>query len=179
MPTFSLLHLDRPWAANPWKDSVARLLDPADIDAPADAATGRHSYDSAHQVAYSAVARAQFILEEAYHRAGARYLAGSGTDVWGTMPGISLHSELESLVRLGLTPRAAMAAATSNFATVFPNWGRRGEIRAGWAADVLVLTEDPRDDIRNLRSIETVVLAGHVVERAGPRENGRDGAIIN
>jgi dienelactone hydrolase len=179
MPTFSLLHLDRPWAANPWKDSVARLLDPADIDAPADAATGRHSYDSAHQVAYSAVARAQFILEEAYHRAGARYLAGSGTDVWGTMPGISLHSELESLVRLGLTPRAAMAAATSNFATVFPNWGRRGEVRAGWAADVLVLTEDPRDDIRNLRSIEAVVLAGHVVERAGPRENGRDGTIID
>jgi len=26
MPTFSLLHLDRPWAGNPWKDSVARSL---------------------------------------------------------------------------------------------------------------------------------------------------------
>ncbi len=174
MPTFSLLHLDRPWAGNPWKDSVARLLDPADIDAPANAATGRHSYDAAHQVAYSAVARAQFLVEEAYHRAGAGYLAGSGTDVWGTMPGISLHSELESLVRLGLTPRGALAAATSNFVAAFPNWGRRGEVRAGWAADVLVLTEDPREDIRNLRAIEAVVLAGHVVERAGSRENGRD-----
>jgi len=42
------------------------------------------------------------------------------------------------------------------------------------AADVLVLTEDPREDIRNLRAIEAVVLAGHVVERAGSRENGRD-----
>jgi len=168
MPTFSLLHLDRPWAGNPWKDPVARLLDPADINAPADAASGRHTYDAAHQVAYSAVARAQFLIEEAYHRAGARYLAGSATDVWGTMPGISLHTELESLVRVGLIPREALAAATSNFASVFPNWGRRGEIKAGWVADVLVLSEDPREDIRNLRAIETVVLGGRIVGRAGP-----------
>jgi len=167
MPTFSLLHLDRPWAANPWKDPVARLLDPVDINAPADAVTGRHTYDAAHQVAYSAVARAQMLIEEAYHRAGARYLAGSATDVWGTMPGISLHTELESLVRVGLTPREALAAATSNFTSVFFNWGRRGEIKAGWTADLLVVTEDPRTDIRNLRTIETVVLGGRIVDRVG------------
>lgn len=167
MPTFSLLHLDRAWATNPWKDPVARLLDPTDINEPADAATGRHMYDADHQAAYSAVARAQFLLEEAYHRAGARYLAGSATDVWGTMPGISLHTELESLVRVGLTPREALAAATSNFASVFPNWGRRGRIKAGWTADLLVLTEDPRTDVRNLRTIETVVLGGRIIEKAG------------
>jgi hypothetical protein len=175
MPTFSLLHLDRAWAKNPWKDAVARLLDPTDINAPADAATGRHTYDADHQVAYSAVARAQFLIEEAYHRAGARYLAGSATDVWGTMPGISLHTELESLVRVGLTPREALAAATSNFATVFPNWGRRGEIKTGWTADLLVLSEDPRTDIRNLRAIETVVLGGRIVEKASPPDFGPHG----
>ncbi len=175
MPTFSLLHLDRPWAANPWKDPVARLLDPADINSPANEATGRHTYDAAHQIAYSSVARAQLLIEEAYHRAGARYLAASATDVWGTMPGISLHTELESLVRVGLTPREALAAATSNFASVFPNWGRRGEIKAGWTADLLVLTEDPRNDIRNLRSIETAVLDGRIIERAGPPDVGPHG----
>jgi hypothetical protein len=168
IPTFSLLYLDRPWASNPWRDPVARLLDPADINAPADLTTGRHTYDAAHQVAYSAVARAQSLIEEAYHRAGARYLAGSATDVWGTMPGISLHTELESLVRLGLTPREALAAATSNFNAVFPNWGLTGEVKAGWTADLLVLTGDPREDISNLRTIDAVVLAGRVVEGAVP-----------
>ncbi len=166
IPTFSLLHLDRPWATNPWMDPVARLLDPSDINAPADRDSGRHTYDAAHQVAYTAIARAQFLLEEAYHLAGARYLAGSATDVWGTMPGISLHTELDSLVRLGLTPRQALAAATSNFAAVFPNWGRRGEIKVGWQADLLVLAADPREDIRNLRSIETVVLGGQVLPKS-------------
>ena len=168
IPTFSLLHLDRAWAANPWKDPVARLLDPADINAPADAATGRHAYDADQQVAYSAVAHAQLLIEEAYHRAGASYLAGSATDVWGTMPGISLHTELESLVRVGLPPREALAAANSNFASVFPNWGQRGVARAGWTADLLVLTEDPRKDIRNLRAIEMVVLGGRIVGETGP-----------
>ena len=38
---------------------------------------------------------------------------------------------------------------------------------------MLVLTEDPRDDIRNLRSIEAVVLAGHVVERPSPSNRWR------
>ena len=108
------------------------------------------------------------VIEEAYHRAGARYLAGSATDVWGTMPGISLHTELESLVRLGLTPREALAAATSNFNAVFPNWGLTGAVKAGWTANLLVLTGDPREDISNLRTIDTVVLAGRVVEGAVP-----------
>jgi len=175
MPTFSLLHLDRPWAANPWKDPVARLLDASDIDAPAAAATGRHQYSAVRQVAYSAVARAQFLLEEAYFRAGARYLAGSATDVWGTMPGISLHAELDSLVRLGLTEGQALAAATSNFAAAFPNWGRRGEVKEGWSADLLVLSADPRVDIANLRAISMVVLGGEILERSAEVESGRDG----
>jgi hypothetical protein len=46
---------------------VARLLDPADINAPADTATGRHTNDAAHQVAYSALARAEFLLEGSDH----------------------------------------------------------------------------------------------------------------
>ena len=124
MPTLSLLYLDLPWSENPWAEPVARLLDPADINNPADPETGRHDSEPAHQAAYSALARSEYILEETYHRAGARYLAGSGTDVWGTMPGISIHHELEGLVRIGLTPREALAAATSNFEETFAGWGQ-------------------------------------------------------
>jgi hypothetical protein len=165
MPTFSLLYLDRPDAENPWNEPTARLLDPEDINAPADRDTGRHDYDAAHQVAYSALARSVDLIEESYRRAGARYLAGSATDVWGTMPGISLHRELEALVRIGLTPREALAAATSNFEATFPNWGQVGQIRPGYQADVLVLDADPREDVRHLEAIDRVILAGRVFSR--------------
>jgi len=164
IPTFGLLYLDLPWARNPWEEKVADLLDPRDINRPADRSTGRHENDMAHQVAYSVLARSEIMLEEAYRRAGARYLAGSGTDVWGTMPGISLHQELESLGLIGMSPREVLAAATSNFSKVFPSWGAVGEVRQGQRADLLVLAEDPRVDVENLRSVEKVVLRGEVLE---------------
>jgi hypothetical protein len=50
----------------------------------------------------------------------------------GTMPGISMHTELEMLVRLGLSPREALAAATNNYAEQFtgPNWARSPQAAA-------------------------------------------------
>ena len=42
IPTFGLLYLDLPWARNPWDEKVADLLDPRDINRPADRSTGRH-----------------------------------------------------------------------------------------------------------------------------------------
>ena len=164
MPTLALLYLDQPWAKNPWDEPVAGLLDPEDINRPANRETGRHEGDVSHQVAYAALARSELILEEAFRRAGARYLAGSGTDVWGTMPGISLHQELEGLSRIGMSPREVLAAATSNFAKTFPNWGAAGEIRESQRADLLVLGDDPRVDVGNLKSIEKVILAGEILE---------------
>jgi hypothetical protein len=168
MPTLSLLYLDLPWSENPWEEPVARLLDPADINNPADPETGRHDQEPAHQAAYSALARSEYILEETYHRAGARYIAGSGTDVWGTMPGISIHHELEGLVQIGLTPREALAAATSNFEQTFADWGKVGRVRPGYRADLLVLFGDPRLDVVNLRAIDRLMLAGDFVELGSP-----------
>ena len=166
MPTFGLLYLDLPSAENPWDEPIASILDPQDINNPADPGTGLHDNDSAHQIAYSALARSEYILEEAYFRAGARYLAGSGTDVWGTMPGISLHHELEALVRIGHSPRQAIAAATSNFESTFGNWGKVGQVRTGYKADLLVLDHDPRQAVENLKSIHTLILAGEVLDRS-------------
>ena len=58
-------------------------------------------------------------IEEGFRRAGARYLAGSGVDAFGTLPGISLHTELAMLERIGVPRRQALAAATSNPGAVF------------------------------------------------------------
>ena len=180
MPTFGLLYLDLPSAENPWLKPVASILDPQDINNPADPETGVHQADPAHQAAYSALARSEYLLEEVYHRAGARYLAGSGTDVWGTMPGISLHHELEALVRIGHSPRQALAAATSNFEATFASWGAVGQVRAGYQADLLVLDRDPRQSVANLESIATVILAGQLLDRpALLTATGRDGVIID
>ena len=84
----------------------------------------------------------------------------------GTMPGISLHTELEMLVRLGLSPREALAAATNNYAEQL-HWTELGQIAPGRRADVLVLDGDPSVSIWNARRISTLVLDGNVVDRDG------------
>ena len=82
----------------------------------------------------------------------------------GTMPGISLHTELELLVRLGLSPREALAAATNNYALQF-GWNELGLIAPGRRADILVLDSDPTANIWNARRISGVLLDGEPLDR--------------
>ena len=81
------------------------------------------------------------------------------------MPGISMHTELELLVRLGLTAREALAAATSNYSERF-GWRELGLVEAGRRADLLILAADPTIDIANTRKIRSVILGGAVIDRA-------------
>jgi imidazolonepropionase-like amidohydrolase len=82
----------------------------------------------------------------------------------GTMPGISLHTELELLVRLGLSPREALAAATNNYSLQF-GWNELGLIAAGRRADILVLDANPTANIWNARRISTIIFDGEPLDR--------------
>ena len=91
-------------------------------------------------------------------------LAGTGSPAFGTMPGISMHTELELLVRLGLTPRESLAAATSNYAEQL-GWNELGLVEVGRRADLLILTADPTKDITNSRKIRSVILDGVILDQ--------------
>ncbi len=75
-----------------------------------------------------------------------------------------MHTELEMLVRLGLTPREALAAATNNYALQF-NWNDLGMVTPGRRADILVVDGDPTSNIWNTRNISTLILDGNVLDR--------------
>ena len=80
------------------------------------------------------------------------------------MPGISLHTELELLVRLGLSAREALAAATNNYALQF-GWNELGQITPGRRADILVVDADPTLNIWNARRISGLIMDGNVIDR--------------
>ena len=164
MPTLSLLYLDMEEHENPWGWPTSAWISPDDVNAPAEPLTGMHTYDQAHMEAYAEVAGRVLELERLYHSAGARHLAGSATDVWGTMPGISLHTELELLTRIGLSRREALAAATTNLHEVFGFEGV-GVIEEGGRADLVLVDSDPTLDLRALREPTLVVAGGRLVRR--------------
>lgn len=103
----------------------------------------------------------------ALHAAGVDILAGTDAGNPGTTHGASMHGELELLVRAGLTPTQALAAATSVPARRF-DLGDRGRIAPGQRADLLMVDGDPTRDIRDTRAIAQVWKNGYAVERARP-----------
>src|SRR5258708_5995668 len=105
-----------------------------------------------------------FSINRALHVAHPLNLTGTGSPAFGTMPGISMHTELELLVRLGFTPREALAAATSNYSEQF-GWHELGLVDVGRRADLLILAADPTVDISNTRKIHSVILDGAVLDR--------------
>lgn len=166
IPTSSLSYLDLPDHKNPWNETVASIIDIKDVNRPADPKTGNHSIDSVEQAAYTNLITNELsIIEPTYRQHGAKYLAASASDVWGTMPGISLHTELQLLTKkIGLTNREALAASTNNYAQAY-GW-KSGKIAPGFIANLLLLDANPIEDLENLRKINTLFLRGEIVDRA-------------
>jgi imidazolonepropionase-like amidohydrolase len=94
------------------------------------------------------------------NEAGAGILAGTDTVNPFVFPGISLHEELELLVRAGMTPYQSLQTATSNVAKFLGETGKIGSVVAGSRADLVLLSANPLDDIRNTRTIVGVVRNG-------------------
>lgn len=164
MPTLTLTSMDLPVLDNPWKEPVAQIIDPRDLYLPVDKTTGKHDLEPSVKEMLLRLGHNTLRIERQFSAAGAVYLTGSGTDAFGTMPGISLHQELRLLTEIGLTERRAIAAATGNFSQVF-GWNEIGQLLPGSRADVLVVEDNPLENIESLKSISMVILGGTVLDR--------------
>jgi imidazolonepropionase-like amidohydrolase len=78
------------------------------------------------------------------------------------VPGLALHQELELLVRAGLSPAQAILTATRDAARL-AGADSVGTLAPGKGADLVVLTKDPLQDIRNTRAIERVMVRGRLL----------------
>lgn len=68
--------------------------------------------------------------------------------------------ELELMVANGMTPMEAIVTATRNGADCIGVLQDYGTIEEGKIADIIALAENPLDDIRHVRQVETVFKAG-------------------
>lgn len=94
---------------------------------------------------------------------GVRLAAGTDHTAYGPpAERAQLAEELRLLVdSVGLTPEKALLAATRDAAiAIGPAAGDAGTIAPGKRADLVLLSADPLADIRNVRRVEWVMLAG-------------------
>lgn len=99
------------------------------------------------------------------HAAGVTTMAGSDAGPFNSYvyPGESLHAELEALVEVGLTPAEALLAATVNPATFLGVDAEVSRIAPGFRADLVLLEENPLENISATRTVSTVILRGETV----------------
>lgn len=101
-------------------------------------------------------------------------LVGSDAPNLGTAHGVTVHGEMEELVKTGMTAEQVLASATSVTALQFHLAGR-GSVMPGMRADLLLVNGDPTKNIRDTRNIVGIWKAGVEVRRTRPTAEGNDG----
>ena len=96
---------------------------------------------------------------------GVTILSGSDIPNFELVPGASLHHELELLVEAGITPLEVIKIATRNGAHALGIEEDVGTIVPGKQADMMILSDNPMDDISNTKKIEAVISDGQFVDR--------------
>lgn len=104
--------------------------------------------------------RAMQAFVKAMHDGGADILAGTDTPNPYVVPGFAIHDELALLVEAGLSEHEALRAATAQPARYLGRVKEFGRIVPGLRADLLLLEENPLEDIAHTRERAGLVIRG-------------------
>lgn len=93
---------------------------------------------------------------------GVHLTAGSDANNPWIVPGESFHTELELLVKAGIPEKEVIAIATRNGAELLGIQNNVGTISPAKRADIVLLKNNPYDDIRSTRQIIWVMQNGSI-----------------
>lgn len=100
------------------------------------------------------------------HELGVRLICGSDCG-WGYVTFDETYREVDALAEAGLTPLAALTSATGTAADALDLGEETGSLRAGLAADLLLVRGDPTTGLDALGAVEAVWSQGQRVRLGG------------
>ena len=95
-----------------------------------------------------------------FHEEGVTLVAGTDAGIFTNLPGQSLIRELGFYVDAGLTPYEALETGTVNAATAWGLKDQVGQVKQGFAADLIVLDGSPVENIQHLQNLSGVIANG-------------------
>ena len=99
-------------------------------------------------------------------QSGVMLVAGSDAGNPLTLHGPTIQREVELWVDAGIPPLAALQAATYNAAKLLRADGRIGLITEGHEANLILVDGNPTKDIKQIESIQSVILKGERIVRS-------------
>jgi cytosine/adenosine deaminase-related metal-dependent hydrolase len=99
-------------------------------------------------------------LFRALHKGGVKILLGTDSPQEFSVPGYSLHREMQWMKRAGMTPYEILRTGTVHAGEYFSKQDSFGTIEPGRRADLLLLEKNPLDDIANVQGISGVMVRG-------------------
>ncbi|WP_299436660.1 amidohydrolase family protein [uncultured Aquimarina sp.] len=116
------------------------------------------------KVFWDAYAKAIHVMARALLKHNVTIIAGTDSNGACTVPGFSLHDELTSLSNVGLNNEQVLQTATRNAGEWMQN--NTGRIEVGFDADLVLLNNNPLQDINNTRKIQSVIINGNLIDRS-------------
>ncbi|NIR48904.1 amidohydrolase family protein, partial [candidate division KSB1 bacterium] len=104
-------------------------------------------------------------MVRAFHEEGVPLMLGTDAPIPFVMPGYSAHEDLRLLVESGLTPYEALRAGTILPATFLRVADEVGTIEIGKRADLMLVNENPIENIQNTTNISGIFLNGRYLSR--------------
>lgn len=101
----------------------------------------------------------QKLLRE-MNKQGVRILMGTDAPQLFSVPGFSIHRELPLMEEAGMTPYEIIESGTVNVGDYFSNEDNFGTIAEGQRADLLMLNNNPLEDIAHLQNHAGVMVQG-------------------
>jgi imidazolonepropionase-like amidohydrolase len=99
-----------------------------------------------------------------------RVMLGSDAPQLFSVPGFSLHREMQAMVRAGLTPYQVLAAGTRSPAVYLKAENEFGTISVGKRADLILIEANPLKDVTNVSRRVGVMLRGQWLAEAQLRK---------
>ena len=107
----------------------------------------------------------QRLLSE-MNKSGVKILMGTDAPQLYSVPGFSIHRELKVMSEAGMSPYEILVTGTKNVGEYFSHKDNFGTIEVGQRADLILLENNPLDDISNLRQNSGVMVAGRWLSRS-------------
>lgn len=117
-------------------------------------------YDSAKFARFNNI---RFQLIKALHEDGQGLLLGSDAPQVFNVPGFSIHHELRGMINAGLSPLEAIQTGTVNPGIFHQE--KFGEVKEGFDADLILLENNPLENIDNLKNPLGVMARGQWLDR--------------